>query len=278
MYWCSFCYENTVLCFAAWKRLRKVVIGTSEVWVTRNCFLHVVWRDAPGVVWAKVLDEMCLTEVLVLCGPEGMVQNNREFFPCRIFFGPKTRGYRLYTPHGLNTGRNTQIRRSYYRRRKLFAQINGRTWCSCLSFTHELRVGELNSVPASFATTWCGVEGEGGTLLATSDVCSPVAERTRSYVERYQKRRSKVVLNFILVMFGRTIFLLICLEQQERGTICYLVTSIKAVDAEMFYDVTLCNKALNSLNMLLPWLLSTVHYTLSQSVHFCGTVCGKDWS
>ena len=69
------------------------------------------------------------------------------------------------------TGRNAQIPLFYYRRRKLFSQINVRTWCSCRSFTHELLVGELNSVPVSFATTWCGVAGEGGTLFATPDQC-----------------------------------------------------------------------------------------------------------
>jgi hypothetical protein len=40
-------------------------------------------------------------EVLVLCGPEGTVQNNREFFPCQICFGPETKGHRLHTQDGL---------------------------------------------------------------------------------------------------------------------------------------------------------------------------------
>lgn len=119
------------------------------------------------------------------------------------------------------------------------------------------------------------MEGEGGTPLAMPGECSPVAERIRSDVERYQKRHSNVVLNFILVLFGRKIFPLICLEKQERGTISYFYKGDGRRDV---YDVTLCNKVLKPLNLLLPWLLSTVQYTLPQSVQFCGTVCGKDWS
>ena len=42
-----------------------------------------------------------MTEVLVLCGPEGTVQDYREFFLCQISFGPETKGYRLCTQDGL---------------------------------------------------------------------------------------------------------------------------------------------------------------------------------
>jgi hypothetical protein len=71
----------------------------------------VVWCTG-DVVWAAVLDEVCLTEVLLLCGPEGMLLHNREFFSCQISFGPETRGYRLYTADGLTLD-GTQIRLSY---------------------------------------------------------------------------------------------------------------------------------------------------------------------
>jgi len=77
------------MCFADWKRLRKVVIGNGEVCITRNCLLHVVWCGVPDVVWAAVLGEVCLTEVLVLRGPERMVQSNRGLFLCQIFLGLK---------------------------------------------------------------------------------------------------------------------------------------------------------------------------------------------
>lgn len=37
----------------------------------------------------------------MLCGPEGMVQDNREILPCHISSGPETRSYRLCTQDGL---------------------------------------------------------------------------------------------------------------------------------------------------------------------------------
>lgn len=159
------------------------VFARSVVWRSGRCLSYSCWWGVPdrglGAVWPR--------------------RNGTEQHNCSVsvlFWGWNERLSAIYAGRSY-TGRNTQIRLSYYRRRKLFSRINARTWCSCRSFTHELWVGELNSVPASFAKTWCGVEGEGDTLLATPDESSPVAERTRADVERYQKRHSKVVLNFI---------------------------------------------------------------------------------